>query len=91
MKNGWDGGPAKKSCLRDWSCGSFAVELQRGSDEGDEICSAAADVAYNAEDDTITGTLRYHLGDELPFIWRRDIAATKKAVKRFSARRPKRK
>jgi hypothetical protein len=44
-----------------------------GIDEGDEISGAAADVAFNAEDDTITGTMRYHLGDDLPFVWRREI------------------
>jgi len=38
-----------------------------GVDEGDEISGAAADVAFNAEDDTITGTK----GDDLPFVWRR--------------------
>ncbi len=54
-----------------------------GLDEGDEICGAAADVAFNAEEDTITGTMRYHLGDDLPFVWRR-AKATKKA-KRPSA------
>ena len=55
-----------------------------GTDEGDEICGAAADVAYNAADDTITGTMRYHQGDDLPFVWRRASAATKKAGKRPS-------
>jgi hypothetical protein len=60
-----------------------------GSDEGDEISGAAADVAFNAENDTITGTMRYHLGDELPFVWRRASAATKKAVKHSLARRRK--
>ena len=62
-----------------------------GIDEGDEISGAAADVAFNAKDDTITGTMRYHLGDDLPFVWRRASAATKKAVKRSSAPRKKRK
>lgn len=33
--------------------------------------SAAADVAYNAGDETITGTMRYHQGDDIPFVWRR--------------------
>jgi hypothetical protein len=55
-----------------------------GVDEGDEISGAAADVAFNAEDDTITGTMRYHQGDDLPFVWRRDKAATTRAVKRPS-------
>ena len=62
-----------------------------GIDEGDEICGAAADVAFNAEDDTITGRMRYHLGDDLPFVWRRAIAATKRAVKRPSTGVRKRK
>jgi len=41
-------------------------------------------VAFNAEDDTITGTMRYHLGDDLPFVWQRASAATKRALKRAS-------
>ena len=48
-----------------------------GVDEGDEISGAAADVAFHAEDDTITGTMRYHQGDDLPFVWQR--AKSKKA------------
>ncbi|MGL4422353.1 MAG: hypothetical protein ACRCZF_16905 [Gemmataceae bacterium] len=55
-----------------------------GIDEGDEIFGAAADAGYNAADDTITGTMRYHQGDELPFAWRRASTATKSAVKRPS-------
>jgi hypothetical protein len=51
-----------------------------GVDEGDEINGAAADVAFNAEDDTITGTMRYHQGDDLSFVWRR-VRAAKKATK----------
>ncbi len=62
-----------------------------GSDEGDEFSGAAGDVAYNAEDDTIAGTLRYHQGDDLPFVWRRAISATKKVASLPSARRKKRK
>ena len=62
-----------------------------GSDEGDEIFGASSDAGYNAKDDTITGTMRYHLGDDLPFVWRRESAATNKAVKRASAPRKKRK
>jgi len=53
-----------------------------GTDEGDEISGAAADVAYNAAVDSITGTMRYHLGDDLPFVWQR--AKTKKKAKRPS-------
>ena len=60
-----------------------------GVDEGDEISGAAADVAYNAKDDTITGTMRYHQGGELLFVWRR--VKTKKAVKRPIASARKRK
>jgi len=42
-----------------------------GTDEGDEISGAAADVAYNAKEGTISGTLRYHQGDEMPFVLKR--------------------
>jgi hypothetical protein len=49
-----------------------------GEDEGDEVCGAAADVAFHAKDDTITGTMRYHQGDDIPFVWRR--VRTRKAV-----------
>lgn len=55
-----------------------------GIDVGDEVSGAAADVAFNAEADTITGTMRYHLGDELPFVWRRASGGTKKEAKRRS-------
>jgi hypothetical protein len=33
--------------------------------------SRVADVADHAEDGTITGTLRDHLGDDLPFVLKR--------------------
>ena len=62
-----------------------------GTDDGDEISGAAPDAGYNAADDTITGTMRYHQGDDLPFVWRRASAATKKAVKQSSALRKMRK
>jgi len=64
-----------------------------GTDEGDEISGAAGDVAYNAEDDTITGTLRYHQGDDLPFVWKRvrPSSATTKVAKPSPARDRKRK
>lgn len=39
-------------------------------DEGEEFKGAAADLAFNAKDDTITGTMRYHQGDDLSFVWR---------------------
>ena len=55
-----------------------------GTDEGDEISGAAADAGYNAAADTITGTMRYHLGDDLPFVWRRVKSATKTGMKRPS-------
>jgi hypothetical protein len=42
-----------------------------GTDEGDEISGAAGDVAYHAKEGTITGTLRYHQGDDLPFVLKR--------------------
>jgi hypothetical protein len=74
-----------------WTHGAAIFFTFVGVDEGDEISGAADDVAFNAEDDTITGTMRYHLGDDLPFVWRRASAATKKAVKRSSASRKKRK
>ena len=62
-----------------------------GVDEGEKISGAAADVSCNAKDDTITGTMLYHLGDDLPFVWRRASPATKRMVKRSSAPRKKRK
>lgn len=60
-----------------------------GTDEGDEISGAAADAGYNAADDT----MRYHLGDDLPFVWRRVAASPDKAkaVKLPSQRGKKRK
>jgi hypothetical protein len=51
-----------------------------GIDEGDEISGAAADVAFDAKDDTITGTMRYHQGGDLEFVWCR-VKARKKAAK----------
>jgi len=42
-----------------------------GMDEGDEFRGASADAAYHAKTDTIDGTMRYHNGDNLPFVWRR--------------------
>jgi hypothetical protein len=43
-----------------------------GTDEGRAVFGAAGDVAYNAQDEeTITGTLRYHHGDDLAFVWTR--------------------
>ena len=57
-----------------------------GTDEGDEVCGAAADVGYNASDDSITGTMRYHQGDDIPFVWRRVEPSAKPASKRISAR-----
>lgn len=52
-----------------------------GSDEGDEISGAAADVAYDAKDDTITGTMRYHQGDDMPFVWHRVKAESRKLAR----------
>ncbi len=51
-----------------------------GSDEGDEVNGAAADVAYHAGSDTITGTMRYHQGDDMPFVWERIPVTKPKAV-----------
>ena len=43
-----------------------------GTDGEDNVFGAAGDVAYNAqEEDTITGTFRYHHGDDVPFVWKR--------------------
>ncbi len=43
-----------------------------GTDEDREVFAAAGDMAYNAQDEeTIAGTLRYHHGDDLPFVWKR--------------------
>lgn len=42
-----------------------------GSDEGDDVFGAAGDAAYNAADDSITGTLRYRDGNDVPFVWKR--------------------
>ena len=59
-----------------------------GVDEGDEIFGAAADAGYNAADDTITGTMRYHQGDDLPFVWRR-VRLPVPAVSKRTAKRKK--
>jgi hypothetical protein len=58
-----------------------------GTDEGDEVSGAAADAAYHAQNDSITGTMRYHLSDDLPFVWRRvakpvDASAVTKSRRR---------
>jgi hypothetical protein len=58
-----------------------------GSDEGEEVCGAAADVAYNAADESITGTMRYHQGDDIPFVWR----LVQPPVPAVAKRTPKRK
>jgi hypothetical protein len=42
-----------------------------GTDEGDEISGAVADVANSAGDETIRGTMRFHQRDDLRFVWRR--------------------
>jgi hypothetical protein len=64
-----------------------------GTDEGDEISGAAADAGYNAAYDTITGTMRYHQGDDLPFVWRRvrSSPAQSKAVTKLSVKSRKKK
>jgi hypothetical protein len=64
-------------------CGGDLLHVRRHH-EGDEISGAAADGAYNAKDDTITGTMRFHQGDDLPFVWRRVTSVTKKGTKRQS-------
>jgi hypothetical protein len=72
------------NCRRSWTHAAAIFFTFVGTDEGDEISGAAADVGFNTEDDTITGTMRYHQGDDLPFVWRRAKSGTKKAVKRPS-------
>ena len=43
-----------------------------GTDGDEPVLGAAGDAGHNAHDeDTITGTLRYHHGDDLPFVWKR--------------------
>ena len=40
-----------------------------GTDEGVKVFGAAGDAGYNAqEEDVISGTFRYHHGDDLPFV-----------------------
>ena len=80
----------------------FSATFQFGAQEGvidgrvDEVWTHAAaifftfvgtDVGYNAADDTITGTMRYHQGDDLPFVWRRVPSAPKPRRKRGSSGR----
>ena len=44
-----------------------------GTDGEDNVFGAAGDVAYNAQaEETITGTLRYHHGDDVPFVTSRN-------------------
>ncbi len=53
-----------------------------GTDEDREVFGAAGDMGYNAQDEeTITGTFRYHHGDDLPFVWQR-VKQTKSGRKR---------
>ena len=43
-----------------------------GTKDGEGVVGAAGDVAFNAqEEDVIDGTLRYHHGDDLSFVWKR--------------------
>ena len=43
-----------------------------GLKDGVEVFGAAGDAGYNAkEEDIISGTFRYHNGDDLPFVWKR--------------------
>ncbi len=58
-----------------------------GSDEGDDVSGAAADVAYHSGTDTITGTMRYHHGDDMPFVWERVSVKETKAVATKKKRR----
>jgi hypothetical protein len=53
-----------------------------GTDAGEEVFGAAGDVAYSAQaEEAITGTFRYHNGDDLPFVWMR-VSQTKTARNR---------
>lgn len=47
---------------------SFTFE---GTDEGDEFHGAGVDVVWKAKGDQIVGVMRYHNGDDLPFVWKR--------------------
>jgi hypothetical protein len=54
-----------------------------GTDEGKEVFGASGDVGYNAHDgeEIINGTLRYHHGNDLLFVWKR-VRQAKPARKR---------
>ena len=43
-----------------------------GTDGDEAVFGASGDAGYNAQDEeTITGTFRYHHGEDLPFVWTR--------------------
>jgi hypothetical protein len=61
-----------------------------GKNEGKEVFGAAGDVGYNSQDeDAITGTFRYHHGDDLPFVWKRAKKAGGGATRKKQARGPR--
>lgn len=43
-----------------------------GTDAGEAVFGASGDVGYNSgAADVINGTMRFHHGDDLPFVWQR--------------------
>jgi hypothetical protein len=53
-----------------------------GTDAGEPVFGAVGDGAYNGgNEETISGTLRYHLGEDLPFELKREKAGKAKAEK----------
>ena len=58
-----------------------------GHDGDAEMSGGVPDGAWNASDDTITGTMRYHKGDDVPFVWKRSKAPTKPPAARGRPRK----
>jgi hypothetical protein len=53
-----------------------------GTKDGEAAFGASGDVGFNSGDeDVINGTLRYHHGDDIPFVWKR-VKTTKPNRKR---------
>ena len=64
--------PSKRN--RPWPDAAQIFLTFAGTDGDEKVFGAAGDVAYNAQDEeTITGTLRYHHGDDIPFVWKRAL------------------
>jgi hypothetical protein len=67
-----------------------------GTNEGEDVFGAAGDVGFNSqEEDIINGTLRYHHGYDLPFVWKRvkpeaSGARTAKKPRKVGSRPPRR-